>query len=526
MAGGSSLETTPTWAVAAVSCVFILVAVLVEHALHLLSAFLERRKRKTLNRALYHIQAELRSFGFMSLVLNVAQQPISKICIPEGVAESFLPCEEFDSSSDSPKDNSCPEGRVPLLSTRGTDQLLLLIFMLAASHVLTSLLTFGLMMAKMKKWESWKRRLKLWTTSYPRRFTLARETSFGRRHLQFWRDHRKLLWIGCFLRQFGNSVSKADYLALRHGFIMTHFPQNQRFDFRKFLRKSLDHDFSDVAGISHWSWTYAILFIFSNAHGFYSHFWLPILPLMILLIVGTKLELTITRLCLESSSDDSVLPGTFWVRPNDSLFWFRKPRWILHTIHFIMFQNAFQLAVFVWTWTEDIALSMGVGGLVQILCAYVTLPLYALVSRVGSSKTDTIFTEEVVKGLRNWRRAANRRNLVMTGQNSGSFYPAEPESVSSSTSSPSPYFRSKETTDEPEESPPPPAGRSLSISETSTDPGEPGKPEEPSMEITAEEEDQQTPPSSDIPPLFERCRRRQWRRRRRPERSHRRSPTQ
>lgn len=45
----------------------------------------------------------------MSLVLNVAQQPISKICIPKGVAESFLPCEEFDSSSDSPEDNSCPE---------------------------------------------------------------------------------------------------------------------------------------------------------------------------------------------------------------------------------------------------------------------------------------------------------------------------------------------------------------------------------------------------------------------------------
>lgn len=87
----------------------------------------------------------------------------------------------------------------------------------------------------------------------------------------------------------------------------------------------------------------------------------------------------------------------------------------------------------------------------------------------------------------------------MTGQNPGSFYSAEPESVSS-TSSPSPHFRFKETTDEPEGSPTPPPGRSLSVSETSTDPGEP---EKPSMEITAEEEDQQAPQSSDIPSRFE-----------------------
>ncbi|XP_078428296.1 MLO-like protein 12 [Wolffia australiana] len=436
MAGGASLETTPTWAVAVVCFVLIIIALFAEHSLHLLNAFLKRKKRKTLIRALHHIEAELRSFGFMSLALGVAQDPISKICISRKVANSLHPCKNIDDSDDS-LENSCPEGRLPLLSSRGTYQLLLLIFMLAASHVLTSLFTFGLMMAKIKKWERWEdetQTLDYQLSTDPRRFKLARETSFGRRHLRFWRNHGKLLWIICFFRQLGNSVSKADYLALRHGFVMTHFPQDQTFDFRSFLRKSLDNDFSAVAGISPWSWTYAVLFLFFTADGFYSQFWLPVIPLMILLVVGTKLELAITKLCLRNCSEESVIRGAFWVKPNDNLFWFRKPRWLLHTIHFIMFQNAFQLAVFVWTWykfgfpscyhpkPEDIAVSLGVAALVQILCAYEILPLYALVSRVGSARPDTIFTDEVIKGLRRWKTTAQQSHAI-TGQNSTSSSP-------------------------------------------------------------------------------------------------------
>ncbi|MQM23110.1 hypothetical protein Taro_056173 [Colocasia esculenta] len=151
-----------------------------------------------------------------------------------------------------------------------------------------------------------------------------------------------------------------------------------------------------------------------------------------LLIVGTKLEVAITRMCLESSSEGSVVPGTLCVRPNDSYFWFGQPRFILQIVHFILFQNAFQVAYFIWAWckfgfpscfhreTEDITLSIGIGGLVQILCAYVTLPLHVLVTRVGSSKTEIIFTEDIIRGLRNWRRAARKNLATMSRADSGS----------------------------------------------------------------------------------------------------------
>ena len=54
----------------------------------------------------------------------------------------------------------------------------------------------------------------------PERFRFARDTSFGRRHLNSWSKSSITLWIVCFFRQFFGSVTRVDYLTLRHGFIM------------------------------------------------------------------------------------------------------------------------------------------------------------------------------------------------------------------------------------------------------------------------------------------------------------------
>ncbi|EHA8589252.1 putative MLO-like protein 2 [Cocos nucifera] len=200
----------------------------------------------------------------------------------------------------------------------------------------------------------------------------------------------------CFVRQFTGSVSKSDYFALRQGFIAIHFPQDySKFNFRRFIRRSLDHDFVVIVRISFWIWLYAIFFIFFNAHGFYNHYWLPFIPLVVLLVVGTKLEVIITKMCLKSSEQIVVVPGT----------------------------NSFQLAFFTWTWynfglrscfhdnVEDVVLTIGFGIMVQFFCTYVTLPLYALVTQMGSSVKETIFTDRIIHGLKNWHRTA-KKNLA------------------------------------------------------------------------------------------------------------------
>ncbi|KAA8526334.1 hypothetical protein F0562_008463 [Nyssa sinensis] len=167
---------------------------------------------------------------------------------------------------------------------------------------------------------------------------------------------------------------------------------------------------------------FSILFIFFSAHGFYNYYWLPIIPLVVAMVVGTKLEVVITQMCLKSYKRNTVIRGTFLVKPSDDLFWFRRPKWFLHLIQFILIQNSFQLAFFTWTGfeyglrscfnreDEDIALRITMGVAVQFYCGYVTLPLYALVTQMGSSMRKAVFTKHIVKGLKNWHNLA-KRNL-------------------------------------------------------------------------------------------------------------------
>ncbi|XP_072965447.1 MLO-like protein 6 [Typha angustifolia] len=421
----ASLEYTPTWAVVGICLVLILPALLIEHGLHKLTELLERRKRKALNQALYHIETELRNLGFMSLLLTIAQKPISKICMPTSLADSFLPCRDAAPLGTFTEEPTCEnKGKISLISSQGTDQLQLLIIVIAIFHVLSCLLTLALGEVKIKRWKPWEEETKsmeFMLSHDLRRFKLIKQTSFGRRHLKYWSKHTLPLWLVCFFRQFADSVHKADYFALRHGFLAFHFPQDCKFDFHKFLRRSIDHDFKTLVTISSWIWIYALFFIFFNGHGFYNHYWLPFIPLVILLVVGTKLEIIITKMCLDGANHAIIVPGTVRVKPNDEFFWFRRPRLLLHLIQFILIQNTFQLSFFAWTWytfgfrscynndLDDIILTIVFSILVQFLCAYVTLPLYALVSQMGSSTKETIFSDRVVDSLKNWRRRAKKK---------------------------------------------------------------------------------------------------------------------
>ncbi|KAI6676477.1 hypothetical protein NL676_037273 [Syzygium grande] len=253
----------------------------------------------------------------------------------------------------------------------------------------------------------------------------------------------------CFFRQFFESVTKVDYMALRHGFIMAHLaPDNAaRFDFQKYIHRSLEEDFKVVVGISPTIWFTAVLFLLSNTHGWYSYLWLPFISLIIILMVGTKLQVIITEMGLRIQERGDVIKGTVLVQPGDELFWFGRPRFVLFLIHFVLFQNAFQLAFFAWsTWQftlrscfhkklEDIIIRISMGVIIQVLCSYVTLPLYALVTQMGSTMKPTIFHNRVATALKNWHHSA--RNHVKHSQHSNNTptpfasMPATPEHGSS-----------------------------------------------------------------------------------------------
>ncbi|CAH8372226.1 unnamed protein product [Eruca vesicaria subsp. sativa] len=458
-----TLEQTSTWAVAVVCFVLLFISIVLEHSIHKIGTWFKKKHKKALYEALEKVKAELMVMGFISLLLTIGQTPISNICISQSVASTMHPCSAADEArkygkKDTSKtkdgdeessghrrllfelaesyiprrslatkgyDKCADKGKVAFVSAYGIHQLHIFIFMLAVVHVIYCIVTYALGKTKTRRWKHWENETKTIEYQYsndPERFRFARDTSFGRRHLNFWSKTSVTLWTVCFFRQFFGSVTKVDYLALRHGFIRAHLaPGSERtFDFRKYIQRSVEEDFKTVVEISPVIWFVAVLFLLTNTNGLRSYLWLPFIPLVVILIVGTKLQVIITKLGLRIQEKGDVVRGAPVVQPGDDLFWFGRPRFILFLIHLVLFTNAFQLAFFAWSTYEfnlrncfyesnaDVIIRIVVGVVVQILCSYVTLPLYALVTQMGSTMRPTVFNERVATALKTWHHTAKK----------------------------------------------------------------------------------------------------------------------
>lgn len=405
---------------ATVCFVLIAISILAEYLLHLFAKHFSKKRRVSLIGALDKVKSEFMRLGFVSLFLNVLEKSIANICIPRSTADTFLPCGGL--SIEAEEESKCKQGKVSLLSRKGLQELQLFIFALAFFYALSCAFTFALGRAKMWRWEHWQaetRTLEYQISNDPRRLKLTRQTTFAKRHLSSWTNHQLLRWPVSFLRQFYDSVSKVDYLTLRHGFLVAHFAEGSDYDFQKYVQRTLEEDFQVVVGISLWVWVFFVLFIFFHAHVFHSFMWLPFIPLVMLLVVGTKLQDIITRMCMDTHGKAIVVRGTLLVKPSDHFFWFNSPKLLLHIMHLILLQNSFQVAFFIWTWvkfgfrscfhkrTDDIVIRLVLGLLVQVLCGYATMPSYALVTKMGSSMRKSVFKESVIVGLQRWRRRAH-----------------------------------------------------------------------------------------------------------------------
>lgn len=462
MAGGPgdrSLKETPTWAVAAVCAVFVIISVLIEHGIHSLAKWFQKSQKKALLEALEKIKAELMLLGFISLLITVGQKPISKICISKGAGDTMLPCKKVldEEAADTGKDQNDSHRRkllwyagdalarrflaaaggddtdhcskykkVPLISQSGIHQLHIFIFVLAVFHVLYSVLTIVLARAKVKKWKSWEQEtasLNYQLTNDPSRFRFVHQTSFIRQYSGF-STKPGIRWIAAFFRQFFCSVTKTDYLTLRHGFINAHFAANSKFDFHKYIKRSMEDDFKVVVGISIPLWTFAILFLALNVYRWYSLFAISLVPPIMLVIIGAKLQIIIMDMALHIQDRTTVVTGVPIVEPSNKYFWFNRPHFILGLIHFTSFENAFQMAYFLWTWYQFgltscfhenlpvILAKVFLGVAVQVLGSYITFPLYALVTQMGSHMKKAIFEEQTAKALMKWQKAAKERRKL------------------------------------------------------------------------------------------------------------------
>ncbi|KAJ0039633.1 hypothetical protein Pint_28745 [Pistacia integerrima] len=465
------ISQTPTWAVAVVCAVIIIISIFLEKILHKLGTVLTEKHKAALFEALEKVKSELMVLGFISLILTFGQKYIIKICIPFKVADTMLPCvsdsvNDGESSSESEHRRrllwfdrrylsssdttpSCKSGYEPLISTEALHQLHILIFFLAVFHVLYSAVTMLLGRLKIRGWKKWEQETSTHDYEFsndPSRFRLTHQTSFVRAHTSFWTKLPIIFYIGCFFRQFFRSVSRSDYLTLCNGFINVHLAPGSKFNFQKYIKRSLEDDFKIVVGVSPVLWASFVLFLLVNVNGWQALLWASLIPVIIILAIGMELQSILTQMALEITERHAVVQGMPLVQGSDKYFWFGRPHLVLHLIHFALFQglsfalhpicffdqltlfvlfgclqNAFQITYFFWIWysfglnscfhanIKLAILKVALGVVVLVLCSYITLPLYALVTQMGSRMKRSIFDEQTSKALKKWHMAVKKQ---------------------------------------------------------------------------------------------------------------------
>ncbi|XP_073304085.1 MLO-like protein 1 isoform X1 [Primulina huaijiensis] len=446
---GASLEFTPTWVIAAVCTVIVAISLAAERLLHYTGKYLKSKDQKPLYEALQKVKEELMLLGFISLMLTVFQGRIVKICVPSNTMKHMLPCSlSHESSSTGEVPDASPDlsshhrrlfaaeaagsgycaskNKVPLLSLEALHHLHIFIFVLAIVHVTFSVLTVVFGGAKIRQWKHWEVSIAKDNHSVGEvlkpKFTNVHQHDFiKKRFLGLGRHSVLLSWLHSFFKQFFGSVTRSDYTALRLGFIMTHCRGNPKFDFHKYMIRALEADFKTVVGISWYLWIFVVIFLSLNVNGWHTYFWIAFFPFLLLLAVGTKLEHIISQLAHEVAEKHVAIEGDLVVQPSDDHFWFRRPHVVLFLIHFILFQNAFEIAFFFWIWVQFgfdscimgqvryIVPRLIIGVFIQILCSYSTLPLYALVTQMGTHFKKSIFDEHVQAGLVGWAQKAKKR---------------------------------------------------------------------------------------------------------------------
>ncbi|KAF5934638.1 hypothetical protein HYC85_030809 [Camellia sinensis] len=410
--GGRSLAETPTWAVATVVSVMVGLGFFVHASLKQFGKWMARTKRKALLAALDKIKEELMLFGLMSLLMGHWIIFVAKICVKSSALSSrFYPCvadsnvlerlslQHLTISSPNyvnysvfreqvnKQRNFCPEGRESFASYESLEQLHRFLFVLGVTHVSYSFFAIALAMIKIYSWRTWENQVKSMAPqelqgspqSASNHTKMRRLSTFIFHHTSHpWSQHRVLVWLNssssyfsvqlCFSRQFWSSINRADYMALRLGFITTHqLPLS--YDFHNYMLRSMEEEFRDIVGISVPLWIFAILCVFLGFHGTNLYFWLSFLPATLILVIGTKLHRIVVKLAVEIMDTCPQTGGVHHhIKLRDELFWFGSPRLLLRFIQFISFQNAFEMAMFVWS---------------LFWCSFITFPLYVIVTQVG-----------------------------------------------------------------------------------------------------------------------------------------------
>ncbi|KAJ8527148.1 hypothetical protein K7X08_029625 [Anisodus acutangulus] len=408
--GEGSLEFTPTWVVA---------------------AHLKKKKQKHLYEALQKVKEELMLLGFISLLLTVFQSRIVKFCVPPCVVTHLLPCSlslggNSSSSHEEPHasnqsvhyhagshhhrhllaEEMTAEGychkkhKVLLLSLEALHHLHIFIFVLAIVHVTFTVLTIVFGGAKIRQWKYWEDAIVKDNPDSEHdhlrpAVTHVHEHDFIRNRFQGISKQSAILgWVHSFFKQF---------------YASTHCRGNPRFNFHRYMIRALEDDFRTVVGIRQ---ILVILFLLLNINGkltnhyafacWHMYFWITFIPFImsdpiknftcLLLAVDTKLEHVIMQLAHEIAEKHVAVGACNSYQVHHSIQFFQYGFYSC-----IMRKYVFVIPRLV------------IGVFIQVLCSYSTLPLYALVTQMGSHYKKSMFDDHVQACLLDWAEKVKRK---------------------------------------------------------------------------------------------------------------------
>ncbi|KAK3035380.1 hypothetical protein RJ639_032908 [Escallonia herrerae] len=380
MAGGevgaaaTTLEQTPTWVVAAVCTVIVAISLAVERILHFAG----------------------------KLFLLHPPPSVFVVTSDPGLLWTLM----------------MEQGKIPALSYTAVHHLHIFIFVLAVVHVVFCALTVIFGSAQIRRWKRWEDDVQ------------KKEYNPQEGHMNYLRTEPTVTYLGdhAFIRSRFRGIGKRSHLL---GWL-THCKGNRKFNFHNYMMRALEVDFKRVVGISWYLWMFVVGFLLLNVYGWHAYFYLAFVPFVLLLAVGTKLEHVISQLAHEVAEKHAAIEGDLVVTPSDEHFWWNRPRLVLILIHIILFQNSFELAFFFFIWIQYgfdscimgqigfIIPRLIVGAFVQVFCSYSTLPLYAIVTQMGSTFKKAIFEEHIQEGLVGWAQKARDRGLRRPAANGSS----------------------------------------------------------------------------------------------------------
>ncbi|KAF4373825.1 hypothetical protein F8388_007731 [Cannabis sativa] len=403
-----SLAETPSWAFASVVAVLVSFGFFFQISLNRFGNWLDRTKRKSLFAALEKIKEELMLFGLLSLLMGHWIVIVAKICVKTSVLSSrFYPCgleeiyvvkdgaDDLSSSSDFVNNKSvykkhfsthhfCSEGHESFASYESLEQLHRSMFVLGITHVLYSFAAIALAMLKIYSWRVWENEAKSLAThtiversvSSSGKKAMKPSDSFTGEARTFTEHNRLTVQLTFRVknnRQFWSSINRSDYMALRLGFIT------------------------------------------------------------LILLIGTKLHRVVVKLAVEIM-DRCPYMENHQFKLRDELFWFKRPKLLLHCIQLISFQNAFEMATFIWSLVRktkpekfcyNFLLLWEIREpscfmdnrkfiVVRLSFGFVTFPLYVIITQMGSRFKKTVITDSVRKSLMGWQRRVKAKHSQST----------------------------------------------------------------------------------------------------------------